>query len=248
MNGNENENSAKTNNMNPSSVCLTDILYRLLDKIIFIVISAVIGAVFVGVLDNPTSYSYYSSTSKIYVTCNDGNTSSFQNLSVADDLIGDCIAAFSNLELHENVIEKLDLPYSSRELSGMISVNNIDGTHILSITVTVGTTADEARLLAAAYAEASGDFFKEKFNIGEISVFEKASEPSTSHVVSGGISPALGVFAGIILSCAVIVFSAMLDDRIYTPEDITRVWNAEVLGIMCTPKEVRSPKIGKRKK
>lgn len=231
-------NSIRMNYINSSYVCLADIFNHLLDNIVLIIIAAILGAAFIDMMGNPVSSIYYSSTSKIYVTSNDRNISSLQNLSFADDLIGDYIAAFSNLEFHEMVIKELDLPYSPQELANMITVNNIDGTHILNITATVETTAEEAQLLAATYAEDSSAFFKEKFNIGEISVFEKATQPSTLYVVSGTVSPALGIFVGIILSCAFVILRAMFDDRIYTPEDITQILDVEVLGIISKQKRV----------
>lgn len=232
MNGNASHNSIGTNPIICSYVSLADIYNHLLDNIILILIAAILGAAFTNMLSDPITSTYYSSTSKIFVANGEQNTTSLQNLNIAEDLIGDYIAAFSNLEFHEMVIQKLNLPYTPQELSNMVSVYNMNNTHILCVTVTVQTTAEDAQLLATTYAEMAGDFYKSKYNINETSVFEKASQPITSHIVSGTTSPTLGIFVGIILSCSLIMIFAMYDDRIYTPEDITRVLEIEVLGIM----------------
>lgn len=224
-------------NTNEPNIHIGDILYSLLDNILYIIIAALLGGVVTAVMSHPVTTTTYSATSKIYLAYTDESSSNYQNITVANNLIGDCIASFSNTELHEMVGESLKLQYAPIQLMSMVSVSNTLDTHILNITVTSSNSAEEAQLIANTYAETAGEFFDEKFNFTKTAIFEYAPLPQARSYTLGKVDPFLGVFAGILIACAIIVIRSMTDDRIRVPMDIEECFGIEVLGIMTAHKQ-----------
>lgn len=211
---------------------LVDIVYQLIDHVIYIVLAAIIGGIVVGQIEISEGTSYYSATSKIYLMGANTENNNIQQLSIADDLMGDYIAAFSNLELHERIIDTLDLSYSPTQLMSMVSVSNQKETHILEITVMANDSAEETKLLADTYAEVVGDFFVDKFCYGETSIFEYAKLPQESVIKAKRLSPVIGVFVGGILAAAIIIIIFMFDDKIRYQKDVIKCLDIPVIGIM----------------
>ena len=132
---------------------LVALFYRLLEKIHWIIITAIIFAVFSAVYVTKLTVPMYKATAKIYIVGSD-TTISLSDLQIGSNLAADYQEVFKNWHVHELVKERLQLNYTNTELSKMISVNNPSNTHLLYVNAT-STDPNEAKLIADTYAQVS---------------------------------------------------------------------------------------------
>ena len=233
MNSSEKKDHQQTTD---SYVNITGIVYKLLDKTILIILAAVLGAFLVGVGMSRISGTTYTSTAKLYLVNTEEETVSMYDLQAMNYLVYDYLAAFQTQELHQRVSEEAGLNYTATQLSGMVTAENIEETHILSITVQAKTVED-AVLLANTYADVTGSFAAEKFNVPKPNVFEEAISAVKSGASGEKRNYILGAMGGLFIACIAVVLDAVFDDRIYTPEDLQNAVGIETLGIMTKQKK-----------
>lgn len=103
------------------------------------------------------SVTTYSATSKLYIVNRDSSGVKIADLQLGTALTLDYQEVFKTWEVHEMVIEELDLPYSYQQMQSMLTISNPEDTRILYITVT-HPDAKMAADIANAYAKAAKEF------------------------------------------------------------------------------------------
>ncbi len=206
------------------------VLYRLLEKIHWIVLAALLGAVLAWIYVTNIVTPVYQATSKIYIAGSD-TTISLSDLQLGSTLAVDYQEVFKIWHVHEMVDERLDLDYSYSQLEKMVSVNNPSGSHLLYIYVK-SANPEEAKLLANTYAEVVQDYIADKMELRKPQILEKARTPAApiSPNVSGTV--ARGALFGGLGVLLVFLFVFILDDRIRTGDDITNAVNLPTFGIV----------------
>lgn len=221
-----------------------DLIYlvlRFIDKLHYIVMAALIGALAISAAAGDTASTIlYTATSRIYLIDTEDAVNRTLNISVANSMVANYVAGFSGSELHKRVAEKSALPYTADQLKSMVSISNALQTHILDISVTSAVSAAEAKLLANTYASVSCEFFKEKFNLGTPTVFEEATLPAPTLIKSKSTKPVIGAIAGAALSAIVILIQALFASRMRIPGDIAACTAAPLLGAMTIQRSRRS--------
>lgn len=119
----------------------------------------------------------------------------------------------------EQVIEKLELPYSYERLSDEVTVSAVEDTEIIRITVT-----DESASLAGKIANEIATVFdkevKQIYNINNVSIIDVAlvpKDPSNDNVVRDGV---LAILLGFVFMSAIIFVVFYFDDTIRDTETI----------------------------
>lgn len=206
------------------------LLFRLLEKIHWILLAAILCGVLCGVYVRAMVKPVYQAVSKLYIAGSE-TTISLSDLQLGSNLAKDYQEVFKIWHIYEMVEEKLDLNYSYSKMSGMVSVSNPDGTHLLYIKVN-SHDPEEAMLMADAYAEVVQDFIANKMELRKPQLLEKAQYPTAP--VSPDIKKSIvsGFAAGGFAAAALIVFLFLLDDKIRTSEDIEKATDLAVLGII----------------
>ena len=222
-----------------SSVNLIELVYRILDKIILIILATVIGAVFMGKVVGTSSVTTYYATSKLYLINTDDVTLSMSDLQAANYLVNDYLAVFQTKELHQLVAEEVDLEYTPDQLSAMVSASNIIDTHIISITVRANSP-ENAELIADTYADITGSLVEEKLNVPKPVIFEEATPAIKSVTSNAKQNYIIGAMIGLFVSCIAVVIYGIFDDRVCTPEDLRETVGIETLGIITKQKKCRA--------
>ena len=93
---------------------LVALSYRFLEKIHWILLAAVVGALIAGVIVYFVMTPQYQATSKIYIVGSD-TTISLSDLQIGSNLAADYQEVFKNWHVHELVDKRLGLNYSYRE-------------------------------------------------------------------------------------------------------------------------------------
>ena len=210
-----------------SGIDWVSVLFRLLEKIHWIVLAALLGAVLAWLYVTNIATPVYQATSKIYIAGSD-TTISLSDLQMGSTLAVDYQEVFKIWHVHEMVDERLNLNYSYSELEKMVSVSNPSGSHLLYIYVKSPDPA-EAKLLADTYAEVVQDYIANKMELRKPQILEKARTPNkpVSPNVTATVAKGALIGLGIIL---IFLFVFILDDRIRTGDDITKAVDLPTFG------------------
>ena len=206
------------------------LFYRFLEKIHWILLTALVGAAIAGVVVFKFITPIYEATAKIYIVGSD-TTISLSDLQIGSNLAADYQEVFKNWHVHELVDKRLNLDYSYSKLAGMITITNPQNTHVLYVTVK-SPDPEEAKIIADTYAQVAREFIATKMDMREPNIFEEAKLPDKPVTPKKTRDIVIGFALGALLAMAVIAIKFFSDDRILTSEDITKVGNLATLGMV----------------
>ena len=231
--------SGQTNRQpEPKTIDLVALFFAVIEKFWLVVLLAVLGA-FVMSLRTTATVTIYSATAKLYIVDTSSGAINFANLQLGTALTMDYQEVFKTWEVHEMVIEELNLPYSYDSMQGMISVTNPEDTRILYITAT-NSNPKLAADIANAYAKAAKTFIINTMRGEEPSDFSIALQPSTGRVVSRPGKMTTGFLLGSVLGIGIITLLFVLDNRPRSPESILTYGGIPTLAVFPTRKRKKS--------
>ena len=219
----------------PKTVDLAGMFFRILEKFWIILVSAAVCAIVMGVLAG-NSVITYSATSKLYIVNKDSSGVNISDLQLGTVLTLDYQEVFKTWEVHEMVIEELDLPYSYQQMQSMLTISNPEETRILYITVS-NPDAKMAAKIANAYAKAAKTFITNTMEGVEPSDFSIALEPSVGSGANVGSSAVIGFVGGGVLAVAILAFLFVLDNRPRSPEAIQQYGGIPTLSVFPANKD-----------
>jgi len=226
----------KPNNPQYATTDLFALLLRLLEKWHIIAISAILCAVLFLVYTVNIIKPKYTATSKLYVVSASDSVINLSDLQISNYLAKDYIEVFDNWHVHENVMQRLNLNYTYRRLSGMVSVTNPANTRILEISVT-STDPEEAQLLAKTYAEVAREFITVKMETAEPTIFQEPLLPTSPTSPNKRKNMIMGFLLGMLAAAGIITVMYLRDDYIRTAEDVETYLKIPVLGTMMLQDE-----------
>ena len=222
--------NARNNQNQTMEIDLVALFYRMLEKIHWILLTALIGAVIAGIIVFKFVTPIYQATSKIYIVGSD-TTISLSDLQIGSNLAADYQEVFKNWHVHELVDKRLNLNYSYTKLTSMISVSNPANTHVLYVSVK-SPDPQEAKMLADAYAQVAREFIATKMDMREPNVFEEAMLPSRPVSPQKTKDIVIGFLLGGLLAAAIVTIKFLSDDRILSSEDVEKVGGMTTLGMI----------------
>ena len=210
---------------------LVELMYRMLEKIKWIIAFALVGMIVAGLYTKFCVTPMYEAKTKLYVQESKNNVVDLSSINLADKLTADYMQVFNNWHVHEMVITSLDLPYSYRSIQRMISVDILENSRILELTV---TSADprEAYNIAMAYAQIAPAFIEAKMETSRPNIFEEARIPTKPSSPNMTINVLLGTFLGAAIAIAIIFVQFVSDDRVRNAEMLQKRLGLATLGMM----------------
>ena len=200
------------------TIDLIGLFFAILEKFWLVVLCAMLGAAFMGWRAS-NSMTTYTATAKLYIVDTSSGSINISNLQLGTVLTLDYQEVFKTWEVHEMVIEELDLPYTYAQMQSMLSIINPNDTRILYITVAY-PDAKMAADIANAYARAAKTFIINTMRGEEPSDFSIALEPSVGYRVSKSSRMVMGFMLGSVLAVGVLTLLYVLDNRPRSPEAI----------------------------
>ena len=225
---------------------LTGLFYRFLEKMHWIVLTALIGAVIAGVLVFKVITPIYEATSKLYIVGSD-TTISLSDLQIGSNLAADYSEVFKNWHVHELVDKRLNLDYSYTKLSEMLKVSNPQNTHVIYVSVK-SPDPQEAKMIADTYAQVAREFIATKMDMREPNIFEEAKLPDKPVSPKKTRDIVIGFAIGALLAMAMITIKYLSDDRILSSEDIAKVGGLTTLGLVPLQEEMKAAEEEEKKK
>ncbi|MDR1600481.1 MAG: polysaccharide export protein [Oscillospiraceae bacterium] len=213
-----------------SEIDLLELFYRMLENIWYIVGAAVAAAVLVGAYSFFIAQPIYESTAKIYVMTKD-SALNLQDLQIGSQLTNDYQELFKVREVNEEVIIRLDLPYTVDELGKMITLTNPANTRILYIAAKSGDAA-EARNIANTFSDIVRQTVKERFKMEEPTVLSEAQESLIPVSPNKTRNTLIGGVVGAFLAIGVIFLMFVMDDKIKSSDDLAKYVGLPTLAVM----------------
>lgn len=231
-----------------TEIDLIDLAWSLLDKIHYIVLCFLIGAVIMN------AYSYflvrptYKSTAKMYVVSASKNSVvDLDALNIGTSLTADYEQLMLSYPVLEQVINKLNLDMDSDTLAKMITLENPTDTRILNINV-VSTDPKSARDIANTLMDVSVDYLPKTMSTNAPNVAQKAKLADHKDGPSYTKYTVIGALAGAFLYCMYLVVKYLMDDTIHTADDMEKYFDIVPLAVIPDVSELASEKQQKKEK
>ena len=231
-----------------AEIDLIDLAWALLDKIHYIVLCFLIGAVIMN------AYSYflvrptYKSTAKMYVVSASKNSVvDLDALNIGTSLTADYEQLMLSYPVLEQVINKLNLDMDSDTLAKMITLENPTDTRILNINV-VSTDPKSARDIANTLMDVSVDYLPKTMSTNAPNVAQKAKLADHKDGPSCTKYTMIGALAGAFLYCMYLVVKYLMDDTIHTADDMEKYFDIVPLAVIPDVSELASEKQQKKEK
>ncbi|MDE6024397.1 MAG: capsular polysaccharide biosynthesis protein [Lachnospiraceae bacterium] len=194
----------------------------LLDRLHFIIMYMLLGAVLLNACSYFLIEPTYTSTAKLYVvSASDDSVVNLSDLNIGTSLTKDYEQLILSYPVLDKVIARLDLDMTFSQLVGMISLRNPDSTRILNITVT--TTDPELSMnIANTVAEVSAEYLPEAMSTQAPNIAQVAKLATHKSGPSCMRFTILGAILGTVIYCGIVIVQMLLDDTIHTAEDMEK--------------------------
>ncbi|PNZ03221.1 capsule biosynthesis protein CapA [Staphylococcus equorum subsp. linens] len=190
--------------------------------IVFLVLSLVITFVFM-------TPKYSSSTQVLVNQKETDNQMMSQEIQSNLQLVNTYSEIIKSPRILDKVSKNLKGKYSSKEISGMLTVNNQAESQILNIAV-----ENESREAATKVANEIANVFSKDvskiMNVDNVSILSKADTNGNQISPQPLVNSVVGIFLGLIVALIIIFSKEMLDKRIKTEEDVAEILDLPVLG------------------
>ena len=222
-----------TNYMNEEGieVDLAELFFALLNKWYLIALSGMVCALACLLMTMYLIPEKFVSKTSIYIYNQQNDNMTYNDLQTGSTLTKDYEILVKGRNVLENVIEKLDLEFTYKQLNKMVSVTVPANTRIVEISVET-TDPYLSRDIADAVREISSKNIAEVMGVDAVNVVEKANLPEEKSSPSISKFTLIGGVAGAFLACAVIVFLTIINDTICTQDDVEKYLNLSTLGII----------------
>lgn len=217
---------------------LEELFYYFRNKISWIIIAIIlaigIGNTFTILTRTPM---YKSSTTMVLVNENkDSSTYNTTEQQLNKNLVGTYSEIIKSRMILETVISNLKLDYTSSELASNISVEAVDNTEIIKVSVS-DANEKEATSIANEIAKVFMKKIQKIYNLNNVSIIDKAEDSIAPYNVNYLKDNAIYILVGLVLSCGTIFIFFYFDTTIKSSEEIESKLGLNVIGSV--------PKVGK---
>ena len=219
---NENKNTVADEEF----INLYDLFFLFRQKLLFIIIAAVIGAVLAGAVTYFAITPKYQATSKLYiVSASSDSVVNLSDLQIGTNLTADYKELVLSRPLLESTIRNLGLDMTPNALKRMISVTNASGTRILSITATT-TNPELSTSIANEMARLAVSWLPEMMASREPNIIEDAVVPTSRYSPSYTRNIFIGALICAFLYMGFEVVRYLMNDTITSAEDMEKYFGA----------------------
>ncbi|RIO11678.1 Wzz/FepE/Etk N-terminal domain-containing protein [Mammaliicoccus sciuri] len=196
--------------------------YLIILPIVFLALSMVITFVFM-------TPKYSSSTQVLVNQKESDNQMMAQQVQSNLQLVNTYSEIIKSPRILDKVSKNLKGKYSSKEISGMLTVSNQAESQILNIAV-----ENESREAASKVANEIANVFSKDvskiMNVDNVSILSKADTKGNQISPQPLVNSVVGIFLGLIVALIIIFLKEIMDKRIKTEEDVVEILDLPVLG------------------
>lgn len=214
-----------------NEINLVELLFWLLENLKYMIIAIVLCTLIAYAYTEYGVEPVFESTAKLYVQNSNDSVVNLADLQMGTYLASDYQEVFKTWELHEQVIDNLQLPYSYTQMQSMLAVSNPNDTRILYIKIRSGDP-DEAAKIANEYARVARNY------IASVMIMEKPSILSEALANYNPVEPSLtknvmiGAMLGLLLAVGALTLVFIFDDTIKSGDEITKYTGMVTLSVI----------------
>ncbi len=215
-------------------ISLSDIVKFLKKRFVLIVLCGIYAMAISFIVSNYLIKEEYTSQVLMYVAPNAdemNRVASLSELNYAQAVVDTYIEILKTDTFLKDVAEAGDVSYSPGQLRGMVSMASVNGTEIFRIRV-VSHSPDESYKLAETIANLAPRKIIEIKDADAVRVVDPASLPTAPSSPNIPRNTILGFMLGIMLGLGISLLIELADKRIKSEEDLTRVYDIPVLGVI----------------
>ena len=217
------------------SISVKDFLAVLSAKWLFIVLVALLGAVFMFVKVEYFTVDVYGSDGILVVSNVDNALQNEVVKFTASDmdssrsLCSSCIELLNSRGFYERVSEELGGKLSSSQISKMIAISARNDTDVMDVKV-ISTSAKGAYELADCVMKTAPEYISEIYYKDVVRPAADAYKPDAPLSKSLSTNVIIGFFVGAVIALVIILLTFYFDDRVRTSEDISNKYDLPILG------------------
>ena len=201
---------------------LLDLAYVLLDKIHYIILCLLVGAVLLNAFSFFCIRPTYQAVAKMYVvSASNDSVVDLTDLNIGTSLTSDYEQLMLSYPVLDQVIDELNLDMETEELAEMITLENPQDARILNVTAT-STDPVEAMNIANKLAEVSVEYLPETMSTNPPNIAQQAQLPDEKAAPSYARYTMIGALLGALLYCAYLTVRYLMDDTVRTAEDMEK--------------------------
>lgn len=206
-------------------------LFAQMKWIIAVVFAAVIiTGLYVFLIAEPE----YEAEAQVYVSQEASVSTNLAALQAGAYLAADYEYVFQSWEVHEQVIQNLQLPYEMNEFRKMVEVEQPEGTRLLLVKARANHPSEAAQI-ANEFAVVAGKYISDAMNADTPIVVSEAHPPLKPVQPKKKMALAVASVISCFASVCVLIVVFLADSRIRTEEDLWRFFRREPLAVFSLP-------------
>lgn len=220
---------------------IVNVVDMLLRKWYVLFIAAIIGGVcaylFTDIFIDPK----YSAQTTLYVNASNKNVDEISNANItaSQQLVNTYAEILKARDFLDKIAKDLDEKYTSDEIKEMLTMESVNETEVLSVTVK-GTDKDDVYKIAQLLAQYSTDELENVVGAGSAKVLETPLEPINPISPNVRANTLIGVLLGILFAGLLVIVLELLDTRIKSGEEFANNYEEPLLGEIPTLEEAQS--------
>ncbi len=215
-----------------NEIALLDIIVLMLRNWWVIALAGLVLAVITYAYSKSVSVPTYVSTGSLYVDTQREQITDDVNATAllqAVDLMPTYIEILKSRSFNTTLSDAMDNEYTYEQIKNMITLTQVDGTNIVTVSVRCVDEYDSYLICSHAINLASDEILR-VFEGGAVKVIDMPNEEPRVVVVNLLQRGLIGLVAGVVLATVAIVLFDLFDTRITNPEDITSRYKLPILG------------------
>lgn len=204
-------------------------------KLVYIILITVIGAVASGCITNFFITPQYTASIQLYAWSNGehiitpSNNITPNEIEASQMLINTYLVAIQSDTFIEKVADQVDGNITANQIKKMLSCSSIDETTIFKVSIT-STDPKQAAEIANVIADVCPDELVRILKVGGVEIVDYAKEPTRPSSPNTRKNILIGAAAGFILSFAFFFLKDMFDTSINDENDLKREFDIPIIG------------------
>lgn len=213
-------------------ITLDDIWQVFIGHIVPVVLAAAIVVALLFVYGEFILVPKYSSTSTLYILRKENSNDyvyTQADFNMALNVVNDCTYMVRSHEVLDEVINKLSIDISYKELYNSVTISNPDNTRILEITVET-ESAELSKQIVDEICRIASEKINKTMGMDQVNIYSKGTVGFAPSNSIGLTMYALAVVITAVVIYAAYIVAFVLDDKINTEEDVGKYLGLSVIG------------------
>lgn len=213
----------------------------LLKKWYVLFIAAIAGGLFAYVVTDIFIEPKYSASVTLYVNASNVKSDevSSSNISASKQLVNTYAEILKARNFLDKIVKDLDGKYTADEIKKMLTMEAVNETEVLSVTVKAANK-DDVYKIAQRLSDYSTDELKNVVGAGSVTILESPLEPKTPVSPNVRANTLVGVLLGLVFAGLIVVVLGLLDTRIKGGEEFANNYEEPLLGEIPTLEELQT--------